>query len=112
MAWQAGWAFFLEGRFDFCHYRTELSVREKGPERHRTSLLHPTPGSAMLLNVLDRATAERKYTGGLWRSGASPHQRLGLCPTCSTMLLTQPQKDGGTLRHARSSSPERGLGAF
>jgi hypothetical protein len=30
----------------------------------------------------------------------------------STMLLTQPQEDGGTLRHARSSSPEEGLGAF
>jgi hypothetical protein len=51
-------------------------IQAEGTGKHRTSLQHPTPGSAMLLNVLDGTADERRYTGGLSRSEASPYQRI------------------------------------
>jgi hypothetical protein len=54
----------------------QAPIQAEGTEKQPTSLPRHVPGSAMLLKVLGGTNAERRYTVGLSRSGASPYQHL------------------------------------
>jgi hypothetical protein len=64
---------FPPGRIDFRRCRTKPGFKPKG-KRNIQGVCNTTPGSAMLLKVLGGTSAERRCTGGLSRSGASPYQ--------------------------------------
>jgi hypothetical protein len=71
---KTAWAYFSSeaGLISVAAERTRFKL--KGQRNNPLSLRHPIPGSAMLLKVLGGTSTERRCTGGLSRSGASPYR--------------------------------------